>query len=114
MVKYSALLDETFHALSHPARRAILARLERDAPLSVSDLAHPLDIKLPAMMKHLDVLSAARLIRRAKYGRTVQVQLAARPLRDARAWLERFWSVRMDRLAVYAERKEAEARARGK
>jgi DNA-binding transcriptional ArsR family regulator len=114
MVKYSERLDETFHALSHPARRAILARLERTAPLSVSDLAHPQGIKLPAMMKHLDVLSAARLIRRSKHGRTVRVELAARPLRDARAWLERFWSVRLDRLAAYAERKEIEAGAAGK
>ena len=116
MVKYRALND-TFGALSHPTRRAILARLERQSSVSVSALAQPLAIKLPAMMKHLDVLSDARLIRRSKVGRTVTVQLSPRPLRDAVHWLDRyrrFWSVSLDRLVAYAEAKEARARARGK
>ena len=116
MVKYR-VLNDTFGALSHPTRRAILARLEREPSVSVSALAQPLAIKLPAMLKHLDVLSDARLIRRSKVGRTVTVQLSPRPLRDAVHWLDRyrrFWSVRLDRLAAYAQAKESEARARGR
>ena len=115
MVKYKGRLDGTFGALSHPTRRAILTRLEREAPLSVSALALPLDIKLPAVMKHLDVLSDAGLIRRSKLGRTVTVRLSPRPLREALDWLNRyrrFWSPRLDRLVAYAEARETEARAR--
>src|SRR5258708_1188497 len=115
MVKYSVHLDGTFAALSHPARRAILARLERETSCSVSALAQPLALKLPAMLKHLDVLSHARLIRRSKVGRTVTVRLAPRPLRAARNWFhryERFWTARLDRLVTYAEAKERAANAR--
>ncbi len=117
MVKYQTPLDGTFGALSHPTRRAILMRLEQEAPLSVSALARPLDIKLPAVMKHLDVLSDAKLIRRSKLGRTVTVELAPRPLREAMDWLNRyrrFWSPRLDRLVAYAEARESEARAKGR
>jgi len=114
MVKYYPTLDGIFAALSHPARRAILARLERETACSVSELAQPLALKLPAMMKHLDVLSKARLIRRSKLGRTVTVRLSPRPLRHASHWLdryERFWAPRLDRLTTYAEAREREARA---
>ena len=117
MVKYDVNLDGTFAALSHPARRAILARLERETSCSISDLAQPLALKLPAMLKHLDVLSHAQLIRRSKLGRTVTVRLAPRPLRAARNWLhryERFWTARLDRLVSYAEAKERDAKARGR
>ncbi len=104
-------LDLIFSALSDPTRRAILARLERENGLSVSELAHPFDIKLPAVMKHLDVLADAGLIHRSKVGRTVTVELEPDPLKGAVDWLqryERFWSPRLDRLARYAEAKEKE------
>jgi DNA-binding transcriptional ArsR family regulator len=117
MVKFQTQLDGTFGALSHPTRRAILALLERESSVSVSALAQTLDVKLPAMMKHLDVLSDARLIRRSKRGRTVTVELSPRPLREAVDWLERykrFWSASLDRLTAYAEAKESQVRARGK
>ena len=113
MVNYEARLDRTFAALVDPTRRAILARLEREGDTSVSDLARPFAIKLPAVMKHLDVLDAAGLIARSKAGRTVTVRLSPAPIREAMDWLrryERFWSARLDRLAAYAEKKEAEAR----
>jgi DNA-binding transcriptional ArsR family regulator len=70
-------------------------------------------IKLPAVMKHLDVLANAGLITRSKVGRTVTVRLRPEPMREALEWLrryERFWSKSLDRLAGYAESKEAEAR----
>ncbi len=117
MVNYQERLDRTFAALVDPTRRAILAQLERKDGASVSELAEPFAIKLPAVMKHLDVLDDAGLITRSKTGRTVTVRLQPRPMRDAMEWLrryERFWSGRLDRLATYAENKETEARRKGR
>jgi DNA-binding transcriptional ArsR family regulator len=117
MVNYSERLDRTFAALVDPTRRAILARLERETSASVSELARPLAIKLPAVMKHLDVLDKAGLITRSKIGRTVTVRLLPEPIREAMDWLrryERFWSARLDRLAAYAEGKEAEMQEKGR
>jgi DNA-binding transcriptional ArsR family regulator len=118
MVNYSGgALDRVFSTLSDPTRRAILARLAKEEALSVTALAEPFAIKLPAVMKHLGVLDDAGLITRTKTGRTVEVRLAPAPLQEASDWLrryERFWSPALDRLAVYAERKEAEARAASK
>jgi DNA-binding transcriptional ArsR family regulator len=113
MVNYYKQLDRTFAALAHPTRRAILARLERQDGASVSELARPFAIKLPAVMKHLDVLSDAGLITRSKAGRNVTVRLSSEPIREAMNWLrryERFWSGSLDRLAAYVEVQEAEAR----
>jgi DNA-binding transcriptional ArsR family regulator len=107
MVKYQAsAIDRTFSALSDPTRRGVLARLEVEPGLSVSELARPFALKLPGMMKHLDVLSDAGLITRTKTGRTVSVQLAAEPMREAMDWLrryERFWTVSLDRLVAFVE-----------
>jgi DNA-binding transcriptional ArsR family regulator len=117
MVNYDQQLDRTFAALVDPTRRAILARLEREDGASVSELAKPFAIKLPAVMKHLDVLGEAGLITRRKTGRTVTVRLTPEPMREAMNWLaryERFWSASLDRLAVYAEAKEAEAKKEGR
>ena len=111
---HGSQLDRTFAALVDPTRRAILARLEQDGSLSVGDLARPFAIKLPAVMKHLDVLAAAGLITRSQTGRTVAVGLAPDPMEEAMDWLrryERFWSTRLDRLAAYAEAEEAKAGA---
>ena len=113
MVNYNAQLDRTFAALVDPTRRAILARLEREDGATVSELAKPFAIKLPAVMKHLDVLDDAGLITRTKVGRSVTVRLSPEPMRAAMEWLrryERFWSASLDRLAAYAEGKEAEMR----
>ena len=115
MVNYNERLDRTFAALVDPTRRAILARLEREDGTSISTLARPFVIKLPAVMKHLDVLDDAGLIIRSKAGRTVTVELRHEPMKEAMDWLsryERFWSNSLDRLAAYAESKETEARKR--
>lgn len=113
MVNYKAQrLDRVFLALGDPTRRAILARLARDDALSVSELAEPFEIKLPAVMKHLDVLEDVGLIRRTKIGRTVRVELSPRPLKSALDWLQRYerlWEVSLDRLTRYAEKREREA-----
>lgn len=114
MVNYKERrLDRTFAALVDGTRRAILARLEREDSATVSELAQPFAIKLPAVMKHLDVLHDAGLITRTKAGRIVTVRLRPEPMREAMDWLQlyqRFWSGSLDRLAAYAERKDTEAR----
>lgn len=114
MVNYQERqLDRIFAALVDETRRAILARLEREASASVSELAKPFAIKLPAVMKHLAVLQDAGLITRSKAGRIVTVRLRPEPMRDAMDWLrryERFWSQTLDRLTAYAESQEAETR----
>lgn len=107
MVKYqSSRMDRTFSALADPTRRYVLQRLEDEPGLSVSELARPLSLKLPGMMKHLDVLSDAGLITRTKAGRTVSVHLSVGPMREAMEWLkryERFWTVSLDRLVAFVE-----------
>ncbi len=107
MVKYQeARLSRTFGALADPTRRAILARLRQQPGASVTQLAQDLPVKLPGVMKHLDILAAAGLIERAKSGRVVAVNLAAGPLREAASWLqhyERFWSGSLDKLTRYLE-----------
>jgi DNA-binding transcriptional ArsR family regulator len=118
MVNYKERqLDRTFAALVDGTRRAILARLEREDSATVSELARPFAIKLPAVMKHLDVLHDAGLITRSKAGRIVTVRLRPQPMREAMHWLQRyqrFWSRSLDRLAAYAERKDIEARKKGR
>jgi DNA-binding transcriptional ArsR family regulator len=117
MVNYQQRLDRTFMALVDPTRRAILAQLERKDGASISELAEPFKIRLPAVMKHLDVLADAGLVTRSKSGRTVTVRLRPQPMREAIEWLrlyERFWSNSLDRLTTYAESKEAEARRKGR
>jgi DNA-binding transcriptional ArsR family regulator len=107
MVKYNdQTLDRTFAALADPTRRALLARLGREDSVSVSELAQPFAMSLPAIMKHLDVLSDAGLVARAKTGRVVACRLTARPMRQATDWLnryQRFWSESLDRLAAFVE-----------
>lgn len=108
----NATLDRTFAALGDASRRSMLSRLERDGALTVSALAEPLPIKLPTVLKHLDVLAEAGLVRRSKHGRTVTVEIVPDPLKTAMEWLnryERFWSVSLDRLAAYAEAKATAA-----
>ncbi|MBX3490823.1 MAG: helix-turn-helix transcriptional regulator [Parvibaculum sp.] len=110
MVKYQeAVLDRTFAALADPTRRALLARLEGEDALTVSELARPFKMSLPAVMKHLDVLSDAGLIEKTKTGRTVTCELNAGPMEEAMQWLiryQRFWSGALDRLASFLEEDE--------
>jgi DNA-binding transcriptional ArsR family regulator len=113
MVKYfEDQLGRTFHALSDPTRRAILARLETESSLSVSELAQPFPMQLNAVMKHLDVLNDAGLVARSKQGRTVTVCLTPEPMEAAMTWLqryERFWTGSLDKLAALVEAEEPEA-----
>ena len=107
MAKYhETTIDRTFFALADPTRRRVLERLMAEPELSISELAHPLPIKMPGLMKHLAVLSDAGLISRTKSGRVVTVSLAANPLKEAVDWLqhyEAFWNINLDRLAAFVE-----------
>ena len=99
------MLDETFSALADPTRRAILARLAK-GEASVTELAEPFDMSLPAISKHLKVLERAGLITRARDGQQRPCRLATAPLDEAAVWIERHkreWEKRLDRLANYVE-----------
>jgi DNA-binding transcriptional ArsR family regulator len=110
MVIYSPdPLDQTFAALADPTRRQMLARLAERERLAVGELARPLDMSLPAVLKHVKVLGNAGLIVREKVGRTVYCRLEAGALREASRWLERyekFWTGRLDALARFVEAEE--------
>jgi DNA-binding transcriptional ArsR family regulator len=107
MVKYSSrTLNRTFAALADPTRRRILAHLAR-GDQRVTHLARPHAMSLPAISKHLRVLEKAGLLRRRRYGRVHQMQLDAKPLKQAAEWVEeyrRFWEESLDRLAEYLEK----------
>src|SRR5262245_17533082 len=96
-------LSRTFAALADPTRRAILARLAL-GETSVTELAQPFDMSLPAVSKHLKVLERAGLISRGREAQWRPCRLDAGPLSDAAGWLEdyrRFWEESLDRLAAY-------------
>jgi DNA-binding transcriptional ArsR family regulator len=101
MVKHrGAALDATFHALADPIRRSILMRLEA-GEASVTELARPFRVSLPAISKHIRVLEKAGLLRRRRAGRVHSLRLAPGPLREAAEWIEhyrRFWEARFDAL----------------
>jgi DNA-binding transcriptional ArsR family regulator len=96
-------LNITFAALADPTRRAILARLS-SGEASVTELAEPFEMSLPAISKHLKVLERAGLIARGREAQWRPCRLAAGPLKDAADWLEhyrRFWDESFDRLEDY-------------
>jgi DNA-binding transcriptional ArsR family regulator len=104
MVKYKTdALDRTFAALSDPTRRAILARLAQ-GDASVSELAAPFAMSLPAISKHLRVLEQAGLVERTKDGRVHRLRLVAQPLHQAASWIahyQQFWEQQLAALADY-------------
>jgi len=106
------MLDRTFAALADPTRRALLARLDEAESVTISELARPFPVSLPAIMKHLDVLNDAGLIQRTKTGRSVACRLTPAPMEQAMNWLahyERYWTEQLDRLAAFLENEEWQA-----
>ena len=96
-------LDATFSALADPTRRAILARLAL-GETSVTELAEPFEMSLPAISKHLKVLERAGLISRGRAAQWRPCRLEAGPLKNVAEWLEhyrRFWEENFDRLSDY-------------
>lgn len=103
-------LSTTFQALADPTRRAILARLAL-GEASVSDLAEPFEISLPAVSRHLKVLEHAGLIVRTREAQWRPCQLNAGPLKDAASWIDsyrRFWDASFDRMGDYIAQLQAE------
>lgn len=104
-------LSSTFAALADPTRRAILGRLAT-GQATVSDLAEPFDMSLPAVSKHLKVLERAGLIARGRKAQWRPCQIEAAPLREVSDWVEEYreiWEQRLDRLGEYLhELKEKE------
>jgi DNA-binding transcriptional ArsR family regulator len=96
-------LSVTFAALADPTRRAILAHLAK-GEASVTELAEPFEMSLPAISKHLKVLERAGLITRGREAQWRPCQIKAEPLKDAMDWIEQyrqFWEERLDRLDDY-------------
>jgi len=103
MLNNQSDLDLVFHALSDPARRAMVARLTR-GPAPVSELAKPLDMSLSAVVQHLAVLETSGLVRSEKTGRVRTCRIEPKTLRTAEQWItERrtVWERRLDRLGEY-------------
>jgi DNA-binding transcriptional ArsR family regulator len=103
-------ISNTFSALADPTRRAILARLAM-GEISVTELAAPFEMSMPAVSKHLRVLEHAGLVERGRQAQFRPVKLRAEPLRQAMSWIEeyrQFWEESFDRLEKYLERLQAE------
>ncbi len=102
-------LSTTFAALADPTRRAILGRLARGEK-TVTELAAPFKISLPAVSRHLKVLERAGLITRGRAAQWRPCRLDAGPLKDVAAWIEhyrRFWEANLDRLDEYLKELQA-------
>jgi DNA-binding transcriptional ArsR family regulator len=110
----SPTLDRVFHALAHPARRAILRQLA-DREQNLSELAAPLRMSFPAASKHVRVLERARLVRRRVVGRTHICRLEGQTLAEADQWLDEFrrnWERNFLRLDALLDQLQAEERDR--
>lgn len=115
MLNNTTPLDLVFQALSDPTRRVLVERLSR-GPVSVSDLARPLPMSLPAVMQHLQVLEASGLVRSEKTGRVRVCRIEPKALETAEGWFARrraSWEQRFDRLGeLLAEDDDTPPRAR--
>jgi len=105
MANVAERLDRTFGALADPTRRAILARLAK-GEASVTELAEPFEMSLPAVSKHLKVLERAGLVSRGRERQWRPARLRAAPIREVAEWTDRyrrFWDERYDRLDEYLD-----------
>jgi DNA-binding transcriptional ArsR family regulator len=103
-------ISNTFSALADPTRRAILARLAM-GETSVTELAEPFEMSMPAVSKHLRVLENAGLVERGRQAQYRPVRLRAEPLKEAAVWIEQyrqFWEESFDRLEGYLKRLQAQ------
>jgi DNA-binding transcriptional ArsR family regulator len=87
MLKQRAELDEVFHALSDPSRRSIVERLSRGSA-TVTDLAEPLPMSMPAVLQHLQVLEESGLVRSRKVGRVRTCSIEVKALKPVERWIE--------------------------
>jgi DNA-binding transcriptional ArsR family regulator len=111
----STRLDLAFQALADPTRRGLVARLSR-APASVSELARPLRMTLPAVMQHLKLLETSGLVRSEKKGRVRTCRLEPLALAAAEGWIAEqraIWEDRLDRFETYVEEMKAREKDHG-
>jgi DNA-binding transcriptional ArsR family regulator len=109
-------LSATFFALADPTRRAILARLAT-GDCSVTELAEPFEMSMPAVSKHLRVLEQAGLISRSREAQWRPCRLEAAPLKEVAEWADRYraiWERRLDRLDTYLQQLKAKERKHGR
>jgi DNA-binding transcriptional ArsR family regulator len=109
-------LSTTFAALADPTRRAILARLA-SGEVSVTELAEPFEMSMPAISKHLKVLERAGLIARGREAQWRPCRLEAAPLKDVSVWVEhyrRFWEESFDRLDDYLRKLKGKEKKHGR
>ncbi|HUO02367.1 MAG TPA: metalloregulator ArsR/SmtB family transcription factor [Rhizomicrobium sp.] len=110
MINYQVPLDLAFQALADPARRAIVERLS-NGPASVSELAKPLPMSLPAVMLHLKVLEESGLVKSSKVGRVRTCRIEALALSQAERWISerrQMWESNLDRLSEFLEQSKGE------
>jgi DNA-binding transcriptional ArsR family regulator len=103
VLNYTDTLDQVFHALADPTRRIMVERLTR-GPASVSELAKPLAMSLPAVVQHLQVLEGSGLVRTEKVGRVRTCTIEPKALGQAERWINErrtLWERRLDRLGEY-------------
>jgi DNA-binding transcriptional ArsR family regulator len=109
-------LDLTFAALSDPTRRSILSMLA-SGEKSVTDLAQPFSMTLPAVSKHLKVLQRAGLVSQSREAQWRPCRLEAKPLKDAAAWIDhyrKYWEQSFDRLDEYLHEVQTKEKKRGR
>jgi DNA-binding transcriptional ArsR family regulator len=116
MLNQAVPLDRVFQALADPTRRTMVERLSR-GPASVSALAQPLSVSLPAVMQHLQVLEASGLVRSEKVGRVRTCRIEPRALRTVEQWVagrRASWERRLDRLGDYLAEQDDHPKKRRK
>jgi DNA-binding transcriptional ArsR family regulator len=109
-------LSTTFAALADPTRRAILARLA-SSECSVTELAEPFEMSMPAVSKHLRVLERAGLITRSREAQWRPCRIEARPLKEVADWTEQYrpiWEQRLDRLEMYLQELQQKEKRHGR
>jgi DNA-binding transcriptional ArsR family regulator len=110
MLNHQGPLDRAFHALADPTRRLMIERLSA-GPHSVTDLARPLGMSLPAVMQHLSILESSGLVVSEKLGRVRTCRIQPKALAPVEAWVQARrteWETRLDRLGEYLEEMKSE------
>ena len=106
MTSYSGGVDDLFHALADPTRRAVIERLCR-GPASVTELLEPFDMALPSFLQHLKVLERAGLVRSSKQGRVRTVCVERAALDELEGWIDtqrEYWGGALDRLQTHSKK----------
>jgi DNA-binding transcriptional ArsR family regulator len=116
MLNHDPSLDRIFQALADPGRRVIIERLSR-GPASVSELAEPLEMSLPGVLQHLQLLESSGLVESEKSGRVRTCRINQKALKSAEQWIAKrraAWERSFDRLGDFLARQEAESKSKGK